>query len=107
MLKKYQIILADPPWRQSKGGKKAVRKNSSGTSLEYPVLSINQIRDILFKACLLGDNNHVFFLWTIDKYLWEAEDILKTLGYKLHARLLQLDSDISIYYLHIKKNFYQ
>jgi len=26
----YDLILADPPWKQSKGGKKAVRENSSG-----------------------------------------------------------------------------
>ena len=25
--KKYNIIYADPPWKQSKGGKKNVRKN--------------------------------------------------------------------------------
>ena len=34
---KYGLILADPPWKQSKGGKKAVRKNSSGMELDYPV----------------------------------------------------------------------
>ena len=28
--RKYDLILAAPPWKQSKGGKKAVRKNSSG-----------------------------------------------------------------------------
>jgi len=38
--KKYELILADPPWKQSKGGKKAVRKNSSGEKLDYPVISL-------------------------------------------------------------------
>jgi len=33
-MKKYQIILADPPWKQSKGGKKNVRPNSSGEKLD-------------------------------------------------------------------------
>jgi hypothetical protein len=28
--KKYQIIYADPPWQQSRGGKKSVRPKSSG-----------------------------------------------------------------------------
>ena len=37
---KYKVILADPPWKQSRGGKKAVRKNSSGKALEYPTLSL-------------------------------------------------------------------
>ena len=27
---KYGIIYTDPPWQQSKGGKKSVRPNSSG-----------------------------------------------------------------------------
>ena len=26
----YGLIYADPPWKQSKGGKKSVRENSSG-----------------------------------------------------------------------------
>lgn len=30
----YDLICADPPWKQSKGGKKSVRKNSSGTPLK-------------------------------------------------------------------------
>ena len=25
----YDLIYADPPWKQSKGGKKSVRENSS------------------------------------------------------------------------------
>ena len=63
---KYDLIIADPPWKQSKGGKKSVRKNSSGEPLD----------------------NAVLFLWTIDKYLFEAEQIARDLGYKLHARMV-------------------
>lgn len=85
---KYQIIYADPPWKQSKGGKKNVRPNSSGEELDYPVISLEEITQILYNAMLLGESNHVLFLWTIDKYLFEAEDIAKKLGYKLHARMV-------------------
>lgn len=28
------------------------------------------------------------FLWTIDKYLFEAQSIAESLGYKLHARMI-------------------
>ena len=28
------------------------------------------------------------FLWTIDKYLFEAQQIAESLGYKLHARMI-------------------
>ena len=85
---KYQIIYADPPWRQAKGGKKAVRPNSSGESLEYPIMSSGDIMLILHEAQKLGEENHNLFLWAIDKTLWDAEQIARELGYKLHARMV-------------------
>lgn len=30
----------------------------------------------------------ILFLWTIDKYLFEAQQIAESLGYKLHARMI-------------------
>lgn len=36
---------------------------------------------------LRGDNS-ILFLWTIDKYLFEAQSIAESLGYKLHARMI-------------------
>ena len=45
--KTYDLIYADPPWKQSKGGKKAVRANSSGTELDYPVMSLDDIKEHL------------------------------------------------------------
>ena len=88
-IKKYQIIYADPPWRQSKGGKKAARPNSSGEKLDYQVISLEEIeqhlKDIISKY---ADEQSVLFLWTIDKYLFEAQAIAERLGYKLHARMI-------------------
>ena len=85
---KYQILQIDPPWRQSKGGKKNVRPNSSGKELDYNVMSLNDIKRIIFKASELATENHVLFLWTIEKFLPEAEQMAKELGYKLHARMI-------------------
>ena len=87
-LNKYQVIYADPPWKQTKGGKKNVRPNSSGGKLEYNVMSLDEISNILNSAKRFGDEKHILFLWTIDKYLFEAEEIAKNLGYKLHARMI-------------------
>lgn len=42
--KKYDLIYADPPWRQSKGGKKKVRKNSSGKPLDYNTCTLDEIK---------------------------------------------------------------
>jgi len=87
-MKKYQIIYADPPWQQSKGGKKSVRPHSSGEKLDYPVMDLVDIWNVLNKASKLAEENHCFFLWTIDKFLWDAERIMKELSYKLHARMI-------------------
>ena len=86
--KKYSVIYADPPWKQSKGGKKNARANSSGKELDYPVCSLDKIKQHLKQAVSLTEGNSILFLWTIDKYLFEAQRIAEELGYKLHARMV-------------------
>ncbi len=86
--KKYNIIYADPPWKQGKGGKKNVRENSSGKALDYPVCSLEEIKHHLEQAVSLTEGDSILFLWTIDKYLFEAQQIAEELGYKLHARMI-------------------
>ena len=85
---RYDLILADPPWKQSKGGKKSVRANSSGRPLDYQVCTLEEIEEHLKAAVSLTGKNSILFLWTIDKYLFEAQEIAERLGYKLHARLI-------------------
>lgn len=84
----YNLILSDPPWKQSKGGKKSVRPNSSGTKLDYPTCSLDIIKEHLRQATSLCSKDSVLFLWTIDKYLFDAQKIAEELGYKLHARMI-------------------
>ncbi len=85
---RYSILLADPPWKQSKGGKKGVRPNSSGVKLDYQVISLEEITNHLQQATTLTTDNAILFLWTIDKYLVEAQRIAENLGWKLHARMI-------------------
>ena len=86
--KKYDLIYADPPWKESKGGKKNVRKNSSGKPLDYQTTRLEEIEEHLRQATTLTSENSIMFLWTIDKYLFEAQKIAEKLGYKLHARMI-------------------
>lgn len=86
--KKYSLIYADPPWKQSKGGKKNVRANTSGKPLDYPVCSLDEIKSHMQQADALTGDNAILFLWTIDKYLFEAQEIAEQIGYKLHARMI-------------------
>lgn len=69
----YGLIYADPPWKQSKGGKKSVRENSSGKPLDYPTCSLDEIKEHLRLATESTTENSILFLWTIDKYLFEAQ----------------------------------
>jgi len=79
---KYSIVYADPPWRQTKGGLRAVRPKQD-RRLDYPTLSLQKIKEILE-----GYNGDVLFLWTIDKFLFEAQKLAEELGYELHARII-------------------
>lgn len=76
---RYDLILADPPWKQSKGGKKSVRANSSGRPLDYQVCTLEEIEEHLKAAVSLTGGNSILFLWTIDKYLFEAQEIAERL----------------------------
>ncbi len=82
-MKKYQIIYADPPWQQSKGGLRKVRPRQNRL-LDYPTLSLMEIR-VIFDRCLKEDN-HTLFVWTIDKFLRKTEDMFS--DYRLHARFI-------------------
>ena len=78
----YKILLADPPWKQTKGGLRKARPNQE-KKLDYPTLELKDIKDII-----KSQDSQVLFLWTIDKFLFEAQEIAESLGYKLHARII-------------------
>ena len=86
--KEYDLIYADPPWKQKRGGKKAVRPKTSGTDLDYETQDMDVIEAHLRKADEHTGENAILFLWTIDKYLFEAQGMAERLGYKLHARMI-------------------
>ena len=84
---KYDIIYTDPPWQQTKGGKRKCRPNL-GKELDYPVMDLDSIFEIqkpFFNYC---NEKHNIFMWTIDKYLHDTERKMKELGYELHARFI-------------------
>lgn len=51
-------------------------------------MSLEEIENTLKAATDLTGENSILFLWTIDKYLFEAQKIAENLGYKLHARMI-------------------
>ena len=87
--RKYDIIYTDPPWQQDRGGKKKARPNSSGKPLDYPTMSLQDIKELhkdVFEK--LANKKHNVFMWTTEKYLHQTEQFMAELGYKLHIRLI-------------------
>lgn len=84
----YGIVYSDPPWPQTKGGKRLVRPNQE-KKLDYDTMSLEDIKNFhLNFLALKTEPVHNVFMWTIDKYLHHTEKMMKELGYELHARLI-------------------
>lgn len=84
---RYGIIYSDPPWQQKKGGLRKCRPNQS-KELDYQTLSLDEIKELHRQASSLCEENHNFFVWTIDKFLPDTEKMMDELGYMLHARII-------------------
>lgn len=83
----YDLIYADPPWPKRKGGKRKCRPNQSRT-LDYPVMTLEQIEECLGGFAAQAAPCHNFFVWTIDEFLHDCEAMMVRLGYRLHARIV-------------------
>ncbi len=85
--KKYNIIYSDPPWQQTKSNKRKCRPNQ-GKELDYHTCTIDEIKEIHRQVTPLCNDKHNIFMWTIDKFLNETEQMMQQLGYELHARFV-------------------
>jgi len=79
MIKKYNIILADPPW--SYGGRK-LNAPTSGKELtdHYPTMEIQEICDLPIRN--LADKNCVLFLWVVYPILEDSFKVINSWGFK-------------------------
>ena len=86
--KKYEIIYTDPPWNQKKGNLRKCRPNQT-KEMDYQTLDMTEISEIhKYVFDNLAEEKHNVFMWTIDKYLHDTEQMMKSLGYELHARFI-------------------
>lgn len=86
---KYDILYTDPPWQQGRGGRKAARPNTTGMNVPYDTMDVPGIMELhRYVTNELMNENHNVFMWTIEKYLPQTEQIMDLLGYKLHARMI-------------------
>jgi N6-adenosine-specific RNA methylase IME4 len=71
---KFRTIIVDPPWPVKKIIRE-VRPNQE-EELDYPTLTIEQIKALPIKQCAYDDGCHVY-LWTTHKFLPIAFEVFK------------------------------
>ena len=74
--KKYDIIVVDPPWNIKKLTHK---KRPKQVNMDYPVMSLKHIAALDVGS--LAKDDWWLFLWTTQKYLFNAKSILEGWGF--------------------------
>ena len=74
--KKYGLIVIDPPWPLQKIPMKIRPRQKA---FDYPVMTLDEIRAI--DVASIADSECWLFLWTIQKYLFVAREILEGWGF--------------------------
>lgn len=83
-LKRYRTIVADPPWHYGRAGGFSWRKGRpSGETramLGYGTMTVDDIAGLPVAA--LADTDAHLYLWTTQKYLWDAPRIVRAWGFE-------------------------
>jgi N6-adenosine-specific RNA methylase IME4 len=76
-VKKYQIIYADPPWKESGGG-----KIKRGADNHYPLMSTDAIVALRYELDKITDGNAHLYLWTTNNFLDDALYVMRAWGFE-------------------------
>lgn len=88
MQERFQVLMIDPPWQQTKGGRRNARPNQFG-AFDYPTMPTKEIFMLLDKEIFIkADNPHCVFMWVIDRFLFECENCMLQRNYKRHCRFI-------------------
>jgi len=79
-MKKYDLIVVDPPWPIKKLARRVRPKQ---VMMDYKVMSINQIKQL--PIGLIAKDSCWLFLWTVQKFLFDTKDILEEWGFNYLA----------------------
>uniref|UniRef100_A0A6M3L5X5 Putative methyltransferase n=1 Tax=viral metagenome TaxID=1070528 RepID=A0A6M3L5X5_9ZZZZ len=81
-MKKYQTILADPPWEQTMAGKYRTRHRRI-TELAYPTMTVDDICKLPV-GDIAGVGCHLW-LWTTNQFLPAGFKVMEAWGFKYLA----------------------
>ena len=59
-----------------------------GRELDYQTAGLEEIFELQKPFLATAAEKHNVFMWTIDKFLFAAEEEMRKIGYKLHARII-------------------
>ncbi len=86
----YRTIVADPPWHYDKAGGYSWREGCpSGEArpmLAYPTMTVEELA-ALPVGDLAAPDAHLY-LWTTQRYLWDARTIAEAWGFKVSKLLI-------------------
>jgi N6-adenosine-specific RNA methylase IME4 len=88
--KTYDVIYADPPWQfdsELTGSSRAVENH-------YATMPTAEIAKLPVGA--LAAKNAILFLWTTDRHLLEAEQVLEVWGFTRRARMVWVKNSIGL-----------
>ena len=77
---KYDVIVIDPPWQYATEYNPETRRVTS----PYPEMSLEEIKNIEIPA----KDDCILWLWTTQKFIWEAKEILDHWGFEYKAMLI-------------------
>jgi len=81
--KKYQIIVADPPWPESKhiGKKLGLYNITKLTRSHYRLMNINEIKQLPVQK-IVSSKGCILFLWTPFRHIPIAFDVINSWGFE-------------------------
>lgn len=93
MSSKYDIILADPPWRYDFSKTKNRRVEN-----HYPTMSVQEIIELRLKIAEITKDNSVLFLWATAPKLQEALCVMNEWGYTYKSHSIWLKRKMGMGY---------
>jgi len=81
----YRTVVVDPPWRYGKWGKASVAPRGSSyepqdSAIPYQTMTVDEIKKLSVAEVAAADCD--LYLWTTQKYLPDAFEVLKAWGFK-------------------------
>lgn len=97
-MKKYNVIYADPPWRQKagrplSGGYKKENGmqvfnpvGNKSAELPYKTMTIEEIKSLPIKE--IADEDAHLYIWVTNKYLIDVGEVIRAWGFKYSTTLV-------------------